>query len=95
MVYQGLTCIFFHVAHMHGSVTITDLHLGDFNYNWFDSKGPKSCNYRPGLTSISKLDERYGGYYTKGYFEPKYIGAAQYDYCQVPFYFPQSNRTMR
>ncbi|MBK8514429.1 MAG: hypothetical protein IPL56_19705 [Saprospiraceae bacterium] len=66
----------------------TYLHLGDFNYNWFDSKGPKSCNYRPGLTSISKLDERYAGYYTKGYFEPKYIGAAQYDYCQVPFYFP-------
>jgi hypothetical protein len=66
----------------------TYLHLGDFNYNWFDAKGPKSCNYRPGLTSISKLDERYAGYYTKGYFEPKYIGAAQYDYCQVPFYFP-------
>ncbi|MBK6393162.1 MAG: hypothetical protein IPF70_21905 [Saprospiraceae bacterium] len=73
----------------------TYLHLGDFNYNWFDSKGPKSCNYRPGLTSISKLDERYAGYYTKGYFEPKYIGGSAVRLLPGAFLFPQSNRTMR
>jgi len=63
-------------------------YIGDFNWNWFDKDGPKSCSYRPALTSLKKLDKKYEAYGTKGYMQPKYEGAAQYLYCQVPFYFP-------
>ncbi|MBL0113859.1 MAG: hypothetical protein IPP42_24845 [Saprospiraceae bacterium] len=31
----------------------TYLYIADFNYNWFDPKGAKSCNYRPDLTSLA------------------------------------------
>ncbi|MEP7269225.1 MAG: right-handed parallel beta-helix repeat-containing protein, partial [Saprospiraceae bacterium] len=63
-------------------------YIGDFNYNWFDAKGAKACSYRPPLTTLERLDSIYTSNYNKGYFEPKYIGAAQYEFCKVPFYFP-------
>ena len=66
----------------------TYLYIGDFNYNWFDPKGAHSCAYRPDLASIAKLDAKYSVYEEKGYLQPKFAGAAQFYYCDVPFYFP-------
>ena len=66
----------------------TYTYIGDFNYNWFDTKGPKSCKYRPTLTSIAKLDAKYATYFDEGYLQPKFAGASQFIYCDVPFYFP-------
>ena len=63
-------------------------YIGDFNYNWFDPKGAKSCTYKPDLTSIAKLDAKYSAYEEKGYLQPQFRGAAQYYYCDVPFYYP-------
>jgi hypothetical protein len=67
----------------------TYLYIGDFNYNWFDPKGPHSCQYRPDLTSLSKVAIKYDSYFDKGYLNPKFIGSAQYNFCNVPFYFGQ------
>ena len=62
----------------------TYTYIGDFNYNWFDTKGPKSCKYRPTLTSIAKLDAKYATYFDEGYLQPKFAGASQFIYCDVP-----------
>jgi len=66
----------------------TYLYIADFNFNWFDDKGPHSCAYRPELTSIATQDSIYAEYKIKGYLEPKFEGAAQFIYCNAPFYFP-------
>jgi len=66
----------------------TYLYMADFNFNWFDPAGPKSCDYRPVLTSLGKLAEKYAGYDAKYYFLPRFDGAARFEYCTVPFYFP-------
>jgi len=66
----------------------TYLYIADFNFNWFDDKGPHSCTYRPELTSIAAQDSIYAEYKIKGYLEPKFEGAAQFIYCNAPFYFP-------
>ncbi|HQW02104.1 MAG TPA: hypothetical protein PLR30_06495, partial [Saprospiraceae bacterium] len=66
----------------------TYLYMADFNFNWFDPAGPKSCDYRPELTSLDKLAEKYSDYDEKYYFLPRFDGAARFEYCTVPFYFP-------
>ncbi|MEP7321531.1 MAG: hypothetical protein ABI761_06415 [Saprospiraceae bacterium] len=65
------------------------LFRADFNFNWFDPAGTKSCDYRPDLGSAERLMARYVSYSMKGYFNPKFYGATQNDPCSVPFYFPQ------
>ena len=67
----------------------TYLYMADFNYNWFDPAGPKSCDYRPELISLEKLAQKYESYETKGYLLPRFDGAARFEYCSVPFYFPE------
>jgi len=65
----------------------TYLYIADFNFNWFDSNGLKSCHYRPELNSFIKLDAKYQDYKVKGYWEPKFTGSAQFEYCNDPFYY--------
>jgi hypothetical protein len=72
----------------------TYLFIGDFNFNWFDPRGARSCGYRPDLMSIEKLDAKYTSYLGKGYLKPLFAGAAPYFYCEVPFYFPDLQKVV-
>jgi hypothetical protein len=46
----------------------------DFNFNWFDTNGKKSCEDKPVLLSKSKLDSRNISYFIKGYLQSKFYG---------------------